>query len=240
MKKLSADTLMKFNTDIISVLSPDRLESYEGNIEQYYENRLLALQAGHKIAELEIFLRNKLDFCLKNLIGEDWIKTPKSLEIIKLRDHTSIEGLTPSQILSKLMLGEVIELIGKYEVRHYMLDLRDIDFKKYHWSNNGYFKINGRKNFFSNVAKVEISLSLIRDIRNRCFHWENLFKTRTLGGKIYPRITTIYPKNQAKKNRTIVGIMPEMILEFLDDLLGSIDNPTIQKFQDIEMKYRGK
>lgn len=100
MKKLSADTLMKFNTDIISVLSPDRLESYEGNIEQYYENRLLALQAGHKIAELEIFLRNKLDFCLKNLVGEDWIKTPKSLEIIKLKDLTSIKELTPSQMLS--------------------------------------------------------------------------------------------------------------------------------------------
>lgn len=110
MKKLSADTLMKFNTDIISILSPDRLESYEGNIEQYYENRLLALQAGHKIAELEIFLRNKLDFCLKNLVGEDWIKTPKSLEIIKLKDHTSIEELTPSQMLSKLMLGRLLSL----------------------------------------------------------------------------------------------------------------------------------
>lgn len=240
MKKLSADTLMKFNTDIISVLSPDRLESYEGNIEQYYENRLLALQAGHKIAELEIFLRNKLDFCLKNLVGEDWIKTPKSLEIIKLKDHTSIEELTPSQMLSKLMLGEVIALINTYKVEHFMIDLRSMDFKKYHWRNNDYFKINGRKNFFSNVAKVEIILNLIRDIRNRCFHWENLLKTRTIKGKAYPRLVTIYPKNQIRENQTIIGIMPEMILEFLDDLLRSINNPTIQKFQDIEMKYGGK
>ena len=72
-----------------------------------------------------------------------------------------------------------------------------MDFKKYHWSNNDFFKINGKKTFFSNVSKVEIVLNLIRDIRNRCFHWENLTKvTVKEDGKVYPRITTIYPKNQ--------------------------------------------
>lgn len=136
------------------------------------------------------------------------------------------------------MLGEVIALINTYKVEHFMIDLRSMDFKKYHWRNNDYFKINGRKNFFSNVAKVEIILNLIRDIRNRCFHWENLLKTRTIKGKAYPRLVTIYPKNQIRENQTIIGIMPEMILEFLDDLLRSINNLTIQKFQDIEIKYR--
>lgn len=239
MKKLSADTINKFNSDIISILSADRLESYEGSIDQYYENRLLALQAGHKIAELEVFLRNKLDFCLKDLVGEEWIRTPKSLEFVKEKKEP-IETLTHSQILSKLMLGEVIALINTYKIEHYMIDLRDIDLKKYHWSNNGFFKIDGKKTYFSNVAKVEIVLCLIREIRNRCFHWENLLKTRLMGGITYPRITTVYPKNQSKKNRTIIGVMPEMILEFLDDLLRSIKNPTIEKFQDIEMKYKGK
>lgn len=150
----------------------------------------MALQAGHKIAELEVFLRNKLDFCLKDLVGEEWIRTPKSLEFVKEKKEP-IETLTHSQILSKLMLGEVIALINTYKIEHYMIDLRDMDLKKYHWSNSGFFK-------------------------------------------------TVYPKNQSKKNRTIIGVMPEMILEFLDDLLRSIKNPTIEKFQDIEMKYKGK
>lgn len=113
------------------------------------------------------------------------------------------------------MLGELIELIGEYKVRHYMFDLRDMDFKKYHWSNNGFFKINDKKTFFSNVSKVDIVLNLIRDIRNRCFHWENLTKTRTINNQIYPRITTSYPKNQIKSYQTNIGIAPEMILVFL-------------------------
>lgn len=101
--------------------------------------------------------------------------------------------------------------------------------------NVGY--VNGRKTQFSNVAKVEITLNLIRVIRNRCFHWENLLKTRILKDKEYPRIATIYPKNEVREKQTIVGIMPEMILVFLDDLLNTINNPTTKRFQDIKMKF---
>ena len=195
MQKLSKDTLNSFRSDITSILSPSRLKSYEGDIESYYANRLLALRAGHKIAEIEIYLRNILDFCLRELVGEEWIKSERSLALIAPKNHIPLQEFTPSQILSSLMLGEVIGLIGEYEIRHYMFDLHHLDFKKYHWSNNNFFKINGKKTFFSNVSKVEISLNLVRSIRNRCFHWENLLKvTIKQDGKIYPRITTIYPK----------------------------------------------
>ena len=201
-------------------------------IQSYYENRLLTLRAGHKIAEIEIYLRNMLDFCLNKLEGKDWIKTPRSLALIKEKGKIPLQDKTPSQILSSLMLGELIELIGEYKVRHYMFDLRDMDFKKYHWSNNGFFKINGKKTFFSNVSKVEIVLNLIRDIRNRYFHWENLTKvTVKEDGKVYPRITTIYPKNQIKSYQTNIGIAPEKILVFLDDLIDNINNQVMKKYQ---------
>lgn len=115
-----------------------------------------------------------------------------------------------------------------------------MDFKKYHWSNNDFFKINGKKTFFSNVSKVEIVLNLIRDIRNRCFHWENLTKVIVKeDGKVYPRITTIYPKNQIKNYQTNIGIAPEMILVFLDDLIDNINNQVIKKYQDIDISFRG-
>lgn len=180
-----------------------------------------------------------LDFCLKELVGIEWIKSERSLQHIKPKTHTPLQELSPSQILSSLMLGEVIDLIGEYKIEHYMFDLYHLDFKKYHWSNNDFFKIKGKKTFFSNVSKVEISLNLIRSIRNRCFHWENLLKvTIKQDDKIYPRITTIYPKNEERKNQTRIGIAPEMILEFLDDLLGCIDNEVMKDFQDIEMKYK--
>lgn len=103
-------------------------------IQSYYENRLLALRAGHKIAEIEVYLRNMLDFCLNKLEGKDWIKTPRSLALIKEKGKIPLQDKTPSQILSSLMLGELVSLINLYKIEHYMFDLRDMDFKKYHWS----------------------------------------------------------------------------------------------------------
>lgn len=90
---------------------------------------------------------------------------------------------------------------------------------------------NFRKNHFSSVSKVEISLNLIRSIRNRYFHWENLLKvTIKEDGRIYP-------KHQNKTNQARIGIAPEMILEFLDDLIACIDNQVIKQHQNIEIKY---
>lgn len=233
MKKLSLDTLQSFDKDIISILSSQRLESYKGNIEQYYANRILAFRAGHKIAELEIYLRNKMDLCLKKLVGEEWIKEEESLGLITQKGHTPLQSLSPSQILSSLMLGEIVGLINHYEIKHYMFDLRKMDFKKYHWKNRNFFYINGKKSHLSNVSKVNTALNLIRNIRNRAFHWENLFKIRVIDGLSYPRIT------HSEKNLTI-GIMPDKILEFLDDLLDCIDNQVMKEFQDLEIRYRGK
>lgn len=62
MSKIPKEELLDFRADITPILSQERLESYEGNIQNYYTNRLLALQAGHKIAEIEVYLRNMLDF----------------------------------------------------------------------------------------------------------------------------------------------------------------------------------
>lgn len=122
------------------------------------------------------------------------------------------------------MLGELVKLIDEYKVKHYMFNLEGMDFREYHWSNRNFFHINKKKNKFSNVEKVNIALNLIRTIRNRAFHWENLFKTRCFNGEIYPRITH-------KEKDTNIGIMPEKILLFLDDLLNSIQNDLIKKIE---------
>ena len=233
-KKISKDKLRTFDSDITSILSKQQLQSYDENIatsiEKYYNNRILALEAGHKIAELEIYLRNKMDFCLRELIGEDWIKNSKVLSSVKPKSHIPLEELEHDQILSSLMLGEIIDLIQKYEILHYMLDLSSLDFKKYHQGNRNFFYSNGKKNKFSNISKVRIALNLIRNIRNRAFHWENLGKTRQNSGISYPRITH-------KEEGTIIGIMPQNILIFLDDLIDIIDNPEMKGYKNIKVKY---
>lgn len=89
---------------------------------------------------------------------------------------------------------------------------------------SNFFHIGKKKSHLSNVEKVNIALNLMRTIRNRAFHWENLLKTRTIKGVVFPRIT------HSEKNSTL-GIMPDKILVFLDDLISTIDNEVIRKYQ---------
>ena len=53
------------------------------------------------------------------------------------------------------------------------------------------------------------------------FHWENLMKIRNNDGKIFPRLTT-------KKHETIIGIAPQNIQAFLNDLLDNINKDLIE------------
>lgn len=90
--KLSKESLKSFNQDITSVLSPKRLEGYQWSVERHYENLNLALEAGRRIANLEIYLRNKLDFCLRKIVGEEWIKSGRSLKHIEKRTHSTFKA----------------------------------------------------------------------------------------------------------------------------------------------------
>lgn len=229
MNKPSKESLELFNQDIALILSKERLRGYENNLEKHDENLALAMEVGKRISILEIYLRNKLDYCLKQMVGEEWIKSEKSLSLITLKSHKSIDELTPPQILSMLMLGEVVELIRAYEIESVMFDLKKTKFKKYHWSNREFFFTPKSKMPFSNLDKNIIVFNLLRTIRNRAFHWENLLKTREIKRSIFPRITTVYPNEDSKQNQTHIGVMPEMILNFLDDLINTIDNEEINK-----------
>lgn len=154
MNKPSKESLELFNQDIALILSKERLRGYENNLTKHDENLALAMEVGKRISILEIYLRNKLDYCLKQMVGEEWIKSEKSLSLITLKSHKSIDELTPPQILSTLMLGEVVELIRAYGIESAMFDLRKIKFKRYHWSNREFFFTPKSKMPFSNLTKT--------------------------------------------------------------------------------------
>ena len=67
---------------------------------------------------------------------------------------------------------------------------------------------------FVNIQKVKICYSLILTIRNRAFHFENLYKLNEYGA---PRIST-------RLNDKIVGVMPDMLETFIDDVLDCLDS----------------
>lgn len=228
MNKPSKENLELFNQDITLILSKERLSGYDNDLQKHNENLALAMEVGKRISILEIYLRNKLDYCLKQMIGEDWIKREKSLSLITIKSHKSIDELTSSQILSTLMLGDVVRLIREYEIEGLMFELKEMKFKKYHWSNRNFFYTQKSKMPFSNLDKNIIVFNLLRTIRNRAFHWENLLKiTIRDNGIDFPRITTIYPEDAKKPKQTHIGIMPKMILVFLDDLIDTIGNEEI-------------
>ncbi|MCQ2858033.1 CAAX protease [Helicobacter pylori] len=170
--------LQDFKNDITLILSKDRLETYD-NLEQYKENLKLISLITPKISNLEIYLRNALDYCLTQIKGNEWVFDEVSLIplIEELKDKK--KEITHSLVLSKMSLEAVIKLI-----------------------------------------------------RNRAYHWENLLKLRANNR---PRITTRFIRELEKPTSKSFnfGIMPNKIVSFLDDLIKSIGNKDLEKLSSL-------
>ncbi len=83
--------LQDFKNDITLILSKDRLETYD-NLEQYKENLKLISLITPKISNLEIYLRNALDYCLTQIKGNEWVFDEVSL--IKSIGNKDLEKLS--------------------------------------------------------------------------------------------------------------------------------------------------
>ncbi|WP_394989612.1 hypothetical protein [uncultured Helicobacter sp.] len=203
----------------INLLSKERLRSYDYDISKHYENLKLVGKITPKIATLEIILRNKLDQKLSES-NRHWIEESNDENVINAREkiaqreHT--QNLSHHQYLSRMNLGNVIYLIKENKIQNFMMNLDTINFKNYDQSNRNFFLRNDKKRNFGNIHKVDIVLSLLHNIRNRSYHWENILKTTEKNRKSYPRLTT-------KLEGTHIGINPRNIEMFLDDLIKVFD-----------------
>ncbi|WP_270982172.1 hypothetical protein, partial [Campylobacter upsaliensis] len=181
-----------------------------------------------KIATLEIILRNKLDSKLSELDNE-WIKNSNdgmiknTREKIEEREKNKI--LSHHQYLSRMSLGTIIYLIKENRVQDSIMNLNNINFRNYNQYNRNFFLRNGKKRNFGNIYKVDIVLSLLQNLRNRSYHWENILKTTEKNGKHYPRLTT-------KIENAYIGINPQKIELFLDDLIKTFDEEILKYCQD--------
>ncbi|PDX45442.1 CAAX protease, partial [Helicobacter pylori] len=98
--------LKHFKNDITLILSKERLDTYD-SLEQYKENLKLIAFITPKISNLEIYLRNALDYCLTQIKGSDWVFNESALtDLIKELKEKKKE-ITHSLILSKMSLGAV-------------------------------------------------------------------------------------------------------------------------------------
>ncbi|GAA8461814.1 hypothetical protein HpBT241_03120 [Helicobacter pylori] len=134
--------LQHFKNDITLILSRERLDTYD-NLEQYKENLKLISFITPKISNLEIYLRNALDYCLTQMKGSDWVFSENSLT--DLINEQKKKEITHSLILSKMSLGAVIRLIFCYKLEGSILDLKCINFKSYYPNNKNTLFINNKK-----------------------------------------------------------------------------------------------
>ncbi|RVZ26256.1 CAAX protease [Helicobacter pylori] len=221
--------LQDFKNDITLILSKDRLDTYD-SLEQYKENLKLIASITPKISNLEIYLRNALDYCLTQIKGSEWVFNESALaDLIKELKEKKKE-ITHSLILSKMSLGAVIRLIFCYKLEGVVLDLRAYRLRAYYHENKDTLLIKGKKRLLYNYIKAHITLNLLWTIRNRAYHWENLLKIQP---NKRPRITTSFSgktKNIPMDRILVIGIEPNKITLFLDDLIKSVGN---KDFEDL-------
>ncbi|WP_367712886.1 CAAX protease [Helicobacter pylori] len=215
--------LQDFKNNITLILSKDRLDTYD-SLEQYKENLKLISFITPKISNLEIYLRNALDYCLTQMKGSEWVFNENSLTDLINEQKEKKKEITHSLILSKMSLGAVIRLIFCYKLEGVILDLRAYRFRAYYHENKDTLLIKGKKRLLHNYIKVHIALNLLWTIRNRAYHWENLLKIQP---NKRPRITTSFSgktKNIPMDRILVIGIEPNKITLFLDDLIKSVGN----------------
>lgn len=217
---------MKNLTNFANLLSEKRLTSYNNDIIKHYDNLKLIGKITPKIATLEIIIRNKLDSELSKLDNE-WIKNSNDEMIKKAKEkieEREKNNLSHHQYLSRMSLGTIIYLIKENRMQDSIMNLNNINFRNYNQYNRNFFLKNGKKRNFGNIYKVDIVLSLLQNLRNRSYHWENILKTTEKNGKSFPRLTT-------KIENTYIGINPHKIEMFLDDLIKTLDEEILKYCQ---------
>ena len=130
------------------------------------------------------------------------------VEIITRNKTARLLSIDDDTFISRQTLGYWVTLINVMKLHNKLVDLSVIDFRKY-----SKFNKHG-KSSMPNFQKVKICYSLILTIRNRAFHFENLYKLNEYGA---PRIST-------RLNDKIVGGMPDMLETFIDDVLDCLDS----------------
>ncbi len=224
--------LQDFKNDITLILSKDRLAAYD-SLEQYKENLKLISFITPKISNLEIYLRNALDYCLTQMKGSEWVFNENSLTDLINEQKEKKKEITHSLILSKMSLGAVVRLIFCYKLEGVILDLRAYRFRAYYHENKDTLLIKNRKQNLSNYAKAHIALNLLWTIRNRAYHWENLLKIQP---NKHPRIATSFSgetENIPIDRILVIGIEPNKITLFLDDLIKSIGNKNLESLSSL-------
>ena len=197
--------------DLQGLFSKERIESYQSP-KEHFDNFHFIGEISPKIGLLEVIIRNKIDRILSQSNAE-WCAQNELL-------NQDIRTLSKSQIISKQNFGFWVKITDIYEIHTQIFDtnfITRLDFKAYYGGNKN--KIKHLK--LRRTQKAQALLYLIRLIRNRAFHFENLYK---MNGD-YPRLSV---KVMLGENPLYIAVLPSRIVAFLDDILKSFDERLLE------------
>ena len=190
------------------LFSKERLKNFK-DAKEHRDNFFFIQSLTVKIGVIEVITRNKIYRVLK-----------EKNKLYFLQDKDKNEIIDYDNFVSQQTFGFWSNIINYAKIQNQILNLDRIDFRKYSPSN--------RKRKFTNYEKVSISYDLLKTIRNRAFHFENLYKIRNISQQnniVMPRITTT-------RYKEIIGIMPKKIETFLNDILECLDDDLLEYCQN--------
>ena len=201
---------------LYALFSQTRLRGYV-DCAEHEANLALIGRISHKIGILEIILRNSIDSIIKAQ-NPLWLESlPSGLELKMPKEI----NFTRDKIVSIQSLGFWVRVVEHYRIHNRVFGvefLDNLDLRKYYVKNPHYFYSTS----IMRHHKVSAILQLLRLIRNRAFHFENLYKFTDNG---YPRLN-VKITNKYKES-VYIAILPNKITMFLNDLIASFDKDLI-------------
>lgn len=188
------------------LFSQKRLDSY-ADLKEHLDNFKLINSIAAKMGLIEIVLRNSIDYMV-SINDNEWIL--KSLLNTKLAHH---------QALSQQSLGFWLRVVDFYKIHNQLFTnkfLKSLDFKRYFMGN--------RNKGLRDYQKVSLLLLLFKNLRNRAFHFENLYK---LNNDSKPRLSASIQNNNNQK--MIINLATENIEIFLDDILMGLVEKSLER-----------
>lgn len=196
---------------ICELFSRERISSYD-SVNQHFENFALIGSIAENTGIAEVLLRNKIDSVLCG-VDSAWLDNlPSDIEL-----KSKEPNLSRDKIISIQSLGFWVKVAEHYKIESKLFDkafLDNLDFKRYYVRNANRFK---DKTNLQNYQKANLLLHLLRNLRNRAFHFENLYK---LNNYNKPRLIASIVNDT--KSICVINLETAKIQVFLNDLIDEI------------------
>ena len=190
------------------LFSKERISSYD-TLKQHFDNLTLIGAISENLGIAEILLRNKIDFIMSQTTTL-WLENLPT----ELDSHID-KSLSKHKIISTQSLGFWLKVIDCYKIHSQLFSydfLEHLNFKRYYERNANRFK-NGVR--LRRYHKAKLLVHLLRNLRNRAFHFENLYK---LNDDKKPRL--IASIKSSENSLAVINLETSKIQVFLDDLIG--------------------